>query len=43
MSATRYPLAATLFISVLLSACTPQNETKQEAVSDTDAPVDTHV
>ena len=43
MSATRYPLAATLFISVLLSACTPRNETKQEAVSDTDAPVDTHV
>ncbi|MDY6926630.1 MAG: adenine deaminase C-terminal domain-containing protein [Pseudomonadota bacterium] len=42
MSATRNPLTATLLISVLLGACSPHTEVKQEALADTDARVETH-
>ncbi len=43
MSATRNPLTATLLISVLLGACSPHTEVKQDAMADSDAPVETHV
>ena len=43
MSATRFRCAVTLFISVLLGACSPQSDVKQHAVADIDTSVKPHV